>query len=64
MHYATYDALAEAFRTGKVHPSQLKPPLTKALETMLGPLRKTVTQGEGGRLLKLVRCSTRARRLS
>lgn len=53
--YTDYKVLEEDFRSGKLHPSDLKPSVTAALNKILQPVRDHFSSGEPQKLLAQVK---------
>ena len=52
--YAAYEAMAEDYVAGKLHPGDVKANLTDTLNAMLEPVRKHFASGEPKKLLEQV----------
>eukprot|EP00752_Nemacystus_decipiens_P016438 g14694.t1 len=55
MTYTSYDDLEKDFVSGKIHPSELKPVVTDALNGILQPVRDHFAKGDAKKLLDTVR---------
>lgn len=53
--YTSYAEVEADFASGKLHPGDLKPALTKAINTLLQPVRDHFKTGEPNKLLKTVK---------
>ena len=53
--YSTPDALEADFISGKIHPSDLKPAVTEAINRILEPVRVHFASGEPKKLLEKIK---------
>jgi len=53
--YTAYETLEQDYRTGKVHPGDLKAAVTDALNSILEPVRQHFAQGEAKVLLDKIK---------
>ncbi|CBJ30608.1 Tyrosine--tRNA ligase [Ectocarpus siliculosus] len=53
--YTSYDDMEKDFVSGKIHPSELKPAVTDALNAILQPVRDHFAKGDAKKLLDTVR---------
>jgi tyrosyl-tRNA synthetase len=55
VEYTAYEILEEDYKTGKVHPGDLKAAVTDALNSILEPVRAHFAQGEAKVLLEKIK---------
>jgi tyrosyl-tRNA synthetase len=55
VEYTSADTLEEDYRTGRIHPSDLKPAVTDAINLILEPVRQHFASGEPKALLEKIK---------
>ena len=55
MEYTNYEVLEADYKSGRIHPSDLKPAVAGALNQILEPVRQHFASGEPKKLLEKVK---------